>query len=150
MAEIATTSEGSSNSSEVEQHQPTPEFLQRKIYFLVDQLRKMHEELPENLQTRISYDLLTELANCVLNEGIFVIVKALMDLQHETERHLIKMRQQVENEYEIEVAQWRVKIKDPEELHHILGLMKIKHTKKLVESDKKIIEILDQKVDNTL
>ncbi|EDV40873.1 uncharacterized protein Dana_GF23703 [Drosophila ananassae] len=148
MAEIATTSEGSSNSSEVEQHQPTPEFLQRKIYFLVDQLRKMHEELPENLQTRISYDLLTELANCVLNEGIFVIVKALMDLQHETERHLIKMRQQVENEYEIEVAQWRVKIKDPEELHHILGLMKIKHTKKLVESDKKIIEILDQKVND--
>ncbi|XP_017107804.2 gonadal protein gdl [Drosophila bipectinata] len=148
MADIATTNEGSSNSSEVEQHQPTPEFLQRKIYFLVDQLRKMHEELPENLQTRISYDLLTELANCVLNEGIFVIVKALMDLQHETERHLIKMRQQVENEYEIEVAQWRLKIKDPEELHHLLGLMKIKHTKKLVESDKKIIEILDQKVND--
>ncbi|KAH8324917.1 hypothetical protein KR074_005143 [Drosophila pseudoananassae] len=148
MADIATTNEGSSNSSEVEQHQPTPEYLQRKIYFLVDQLRKMHEELPENLQTRISYDLLTELANCVLNEGIFVIVKALMDLQHETERHLIKMRQQVENEYEIEVAQWRLKIKDPEELHHLLGLMKIKHTKKLVESDKKIIEILDQKVND--
>jgi len=69
-----------------------------------------------------------------------------MELQHETERHLIKMRMQAENEYEIEVAEWRSKIKDPEELHHILGLMKIKHTKKLLESDKKIIEILDQKV----
>ncbi|XP_039487222.1 gonadal protein gdl [Drosophila santomea] len=150
MADIAATSEGSSNSSEavVEHQQPTPEFLQRKIYFLVDQLRTYHSELPENLQTRISYDLLTELANCVLNEGIFVIVKALMELQHETERHLIKMRMQVENEYEIEVAEWRSKIKDPEELHHILGLMKIKHTKKLVESDKKIIEILDQKVND--
>jgi len=73
-----------------------------------------------------------------------------MELQHETERHLIKMRMQAENEYEIEVAEWRSKIKDPEELHHILGLMKIKHTKKLLESDKKIIEILDQKVKSCL
>lgn len=53
---------------------------------------------------------------------------------------------QVENEYDIEVAGWKSKIKDAEELHHILGLIKIKHTKKLLESDKKIIEILDQKV----
>lgn len=97
------------------------------------------------LQTRISYDLLTELANCVLNESIFDIVKALMELQHVTEKHLIQMRAQVENEYEIEVADWRGKIKDPEELQHILGLMNIKHTKKLLETDKKIIEVLDQK-----
>lgn len=97
------------------------------------------------LQTRISYDLLTELANCVLNESIFDIVKALMELQHVTEKHLIQMRAQVENEYEIEVADWRGKIKDPEELQHILGLMKIKHTKKLLATDKKIVEVLDQK-----
>lgn len=69
-----------------------------------------------------------------------------MELQHVTEKHLIQMRAQVENEYEIEVADWRGKIKDPEELQHILGLMKIKHTKKLLETDKKIIEVLDQKV----
>lgn len=73
-----------------------------------------------------------------------------MELQHETERHLIKIRMQAENEYEIEVAEWRSKIKDPEELRHILGLMKIKHTKKLHESDTKIIEILDQKVKNSI
>ncbi|XP_020798130.1 gonadal protein gdl [Drosophila serrata] len=151
MAETAATNEGNSNSSEAalsEQQEPTPEYIQRKIYFLVDHLRKFHAELPENLQTRISYDLLTELANCVLNEGIFVIVTALMELQHETERHLIKMRMQVENEYDIEVAGWKSKIKDPEELEHILGLIKIKHTKKLLESDKKIINILDQKVND--
>ncbi|KAH8270636.1 hypothetical protein KR018_012622, partial [Drosophila ironensis] len=126
--------------------QPTPEFLQRKIYFLVDHLRAMHSELPENLQTRISYDLLTELANCVLNEGIFAIVKALMELQHETEKHLVKMREQVANGYEIEVAEWRSKIKDPEELDNLLGLMRNKYTRKLRDSDKQIIEILDQKV----
>ncbi|KAH8396999.1 hypothetical protein KR215_007241 [Drosophila sulfurigaster] len=168
MEDTAVTQEGSSNSSEPlneaeeKPQQPSPEFLQRKIYFLskflllfgepfiynfflVDQLKAMHAELPEILQTRISYDLLTELANCVLNESIFDIVKALMELQHVTEKHLIQMRAQVENEYEIEVADWRAKIKDPEELQHILGLMKIKHTKKLVETDKKIVEVLDQK-----
>ncbi|EDW26202.1 GL24834 [Drosophila persimilis] len=154
MTDITVSNEGPANGSEPvavaedSYQQPSPEFLQRKIYFLVDQLRTMHAELPENLQTRISYDLLTELANCVLNDSIFVIVKALMELQHETERHLIKMRMQVENEYEIEVSDWRAKIKDPEELLHILGLMKLKHSKKLVESDKKIIEILDQKVND--
>ncbi|XP_030375732.1 gonadal protein gdl [Scaptodrosophila lebanonensis] len=126
--------------------EPSPEFLQRKIYFLVDQLKAMHAELPEKLQTRISYDLLTELANCVLNDSIFDIVKALMDLQHVTEKHLIQMRAQVENEYEIEVANWCEKIKDAEELQHILGLLKIKHRKKLLETDKKIVEALDQKV----
>ncbi|KAM8708350.1 hypothetical protein ACLKA7_015340 [Drosophila subpalustris] len=151
MEDVAMTQGASSNRSEQlceaeEPHQqPSPEFLQRKIYFLMDQLKAMHAELPENLQTRISYDLLTELANCVLNESIFDIVKALMELQHVTEKHLIQVRAQVENEYEIEVSDWRGKIKDPEELQHILGLMKIKHTKKLLETDKKIVEVLDQK-----
>ncbi|TDG42841.1 hypothetical protein AWZ03_010750 [Drosophila navojoa] len=144
--EANSNSSESSNATANQQQHPTPEFLQRKIYFLMDQLKEMHSELPETLQTRISYDLLTELANCVLNESIFDIVKALMELQHVTEKHLIQMRAQVENEYEIEVADWRGKIKDPEELQHILGLLKIKHTKKLLETDKKIIEVLDQKV----
>ena len=27
--------------------QPSPEFLQRKLYFLVDQLKQMHSALPE-------------------------------------------------------------------------------------------------------
>lgn len=27
--------------------QPTPEFLQRKLYFLLEHLKKMHSELPE-------------------------------------------------------------------------------------------------------
>ncbi|XP_030571038.1 gonadal protein gdl isoform X1 [Drosophila novamexicana] len=150
MEDAPVTNEPNSIESVKETEKPqqhhTPEFLQRKIYFLMDQLKEMHAELPETLQTRISYDLLTELANCVLNESIFDIVKALMELQHVTEKHLIQMRAQVENEYEIEVADWRGKIKDPEELQHILGLMNIKHTKKLLETDKKIIEVLDQKV----
>lgn len=68
-----------------------------------------------------------------------------MELQHCTEKHLIQMRDQDENKYEIEVANWREKIKDPEELQHILGLLKIKHTKNLLAADKRIVDILDQK-----
>ncbi|XP_055855153.1 gonadal protein gdl [Episyrphus balteatus] len=126
--------------------QPSPEFLQRKLYFLVDQLKQMHSALPEQFQIRISYELLTELANSLLNDTIFEIVKGLMDIQHVTEKHLENLRNQVENEYQIEVQDWASKISDPEELEHILGLMKIKHTKKLKETDMKLIAHLDQKV----
>jgi hypothetical protein len=44
------------------------------------------------------------------------------------------------------VKDWESKIQDPEELEHILALMKIKHTKKLRETDMKLILHLDQKV----
>lgn len=69
-----------------------------------------------------------------------------MDIQHVTEKHLENLRNQVENEYQIEVQEWASKISDPEELEHILALMKIKHTKKLRETDMKLIAHLDQKV----
>lgn len=129
-----------------DESQPSPEFLQRKLYFLVDQLKQMHAALPEQFQIRISYELLTELANSLLNDTIFEIVKGLMDIQHVTEKHLENLRNQVENEYQIEVQDWASKISDPEELEHILGLMKIKHAKKLRETDMKLIAHLDQKV----
>lgn len=124
----------------------SPEFLQRKLYFLVDKLKSMQTQLPEIYQSRISYELLTELANSLLNDTIFEIVKGLMEIQHVTEKHLFQLREQVENEYEIEVQEWISKISDQEELQHILQLMKIKHAKKLRETDMKLIALLDQKV----
>lgn len=95
---------------------------------------------------RISYELLTCLANCLLNDTIFEIVKGLMEIQHVTEKHLQQLRDQVENEYQIEVEEWISKIQDKEELEHILALMKIKHKKKLKETDIKLVAHLDQKV----
>lgn len=124
----------------------SPEFLQRKLYFLVDKLKSMQTQLPEIYQSRISYELLTDLANSLLNDTIFEIVKGLMEIQHVTEKHLFQLREQVENEYEIEVQEWISKISDQEELQHILQLMKIKHAKKLRETDMKLIALLDQKV----
>ncbi|XP_053953193.1 gonadal protein gdl [Anastrepha ludens] len=126
--------------------QLTPEFLQRKLYFLVDQLKQMHAQLPENYQIRISYELLTELANSLLNDTIFEIVKGLMEIQNVTEKHLLTLRKQVETDFELEMQEWRSKITDPEELSHIEQLMQVKHAKKMRETDMKLIALLDQKV----
>lgn len=97
-------------------------------------------------QMRIPYDLLISLSNSLLNDTIFEIVKRLIEIQHVTEAYLHKLRQQVETEHENEINDWKTKITDPEELEHILALMKIKHKKKLKETDQKIILHLDQKV----
>ncbi|KAM7358122.1 gonadal protein gdl [Cochliomyia hominivorax] len=145
MEEPATYAPGDITTNE-DVTQLSPEFLQRKLYFLVDQLKSMHANLPEIYQSRISYELLTELANSLLNDTIFEIVKGLMEIQHVTEKHLHQLREQVENEYEIEVQEWISKIQDQEELQHILELMKIKHNRKLKETDMKLIALLDQKV----
>lgn len=95
---------------------------------------------------RISYDLLISLSNSLINDTIFEIVKRLIEIQHVTETHLFQLRQEVEGEHAAEVHTWVTKIQDPEELQHILALMKIKHKKKMKETDQKLILHLDQKV----
>lgn len=95
---------------------------------------------------RIPYDLLISLSNSLLNDTIFEIVKRLIEIQHVTETHLFKLRQQIENEHENEINTWMRKIQDAEELQHILALMKIKHDKQLRETDQKLVLHLDQKV----
>ncbi|XP_049298872.1 gonadal protein gdl [Anopheles funestus] len=122
------------------------EYLQRKLYFLLEHLKKMHNDLPEQYQMRISYDLLAGLANSLLNDTIFEIVKGLMEIQHVTEAHLMQVREKVENDHQLEVKQWETKIQDPEELEHIIALMKIKHGKNMKETDMKLVLHLDQKV----
>lgn len=49
---------------------------------------------------RIPYELLTGLANSLVNDTIFEIVKRLMEIQHVTENHLQQLRNQVENEHQ--------------------------------------------------
>lgn len=95
---------------------------------------------------RVSYDILINLANALINDTIFEIVKRLIEIQHVTENHLFELRKEAENEHEAEVEQWRAKIQDPEELEHIMALMKIKQKKKMKETDQKLIEHIDAKV----
>lgn len=96
------------------------EILQKKLYFLVEQLQTMARDLPSYVkfyllfgidmslltklfhmfrkyQMRIPYELLSSLANCLLNDTIFEIAKGLMEIQHVTEQHLLQQRLQFLN-----------------------------------------------------
>lgn len=46
---------------------------------------------------RLPYELLSSLANCLLNETVFEIVKGLLEIQHVTEQHLYQQRLQFLN-----------------------------------------------------
>ncbi|XP_058065284.1 gonadal protein gdl isoform X2 [Anopheles bellator] len=138
-------SEESSAAHTIDPYQ-NQEYLQRKLYFLLENLKKMHTNLPEQYQMRISFELLAGLANTLLNDTIFEIAKGLMEIQHVTEAHLMQVREKVENDHQLEVKQWEAKIQDPEELQHIIALMKIKHGKNMKETDMKLVLHLDQKV----
>lgn len=49
---------------------------------------------------RIPYELLSGLANSLLNETIFEIVKGLMEIQHVTEKQLFHQRLQLIRKHE--------------------------------------------------
>lgn len=48
---------------------------------------------------RVPCELLTSLANCLLNDTIIEIVKGLLEIQHVTEKHLYQQRLQVEHKH---------------------------------------------------
>lgn len=98
---------------------------------------------------RMTQEVQSLLANSLLNDTIYEIVINLMEIQHVTELHLQQLRMQVENDQNAEVQQWKdtfVGKEDSSELEHILELMEKKHKLKLKETDRKIIEIIDEKV----
>ncbi|CAG9833210.1 unnamed protein product [Diabrotica balteata] len=68
--------------------------LQKKLYFLLEQLQNMAKDLPPKYQMRLPCELLSSLANCLLNETVFEIVKGLLEIQHVTEQHLYQQRLQ--------------------------------------------------------
>lgn len=47
---------------------------------------------------RVPCELLTSLANCLLNDTIFEIVQRLLEIQHVTEKQLYQQRLQVINQ----------------------------------------------------
>lgn len=49
---------------------------------------------------RMPYELLSGLANALLNDTIFEIVKGLMEIQHVTEKHLFHQRLQLIRKHE--------------------------------------------------
>ncbi|XP_053977060.1 gonadal protein gdl [Hylaeus anthracinus] len=121
---------------------PTPQDLQRKLYFLVEQLQHMAGELPPKYQMRLPYELLSGLANSLLNDTIFEIVKGLMEIQHVTEKHLFQQRLQLLNQQKIEMQETLSLMTTDEKR---VALHK-KHREELKQMDMKLVLQLDQKV----
>ncbi|XP_054163119.1 protein DGCR6L-like [Oppia nitens] len=82
------------------------EFLQQRHYQLQSELQQMALELPNVYQQRMPYELLSSLANCLLDNSIGQIVSGLKDLQHITERSLFERRQKAVGKFrEMKVEQ---------------------------------------------
>ncbi|XP_011501152.1 PREDICTED: gonadal protein gdl [Ceratosolen solmsi marchali] len=125
---------------------PTPEDLQRKLYFLMEQLQHMAGELPPKYQMRLPYELLSGLANSLLNDTIFEIVKGLMEIQHVTEKHLFQQRLQLINQQQIEIQQVLSNIRVDDEKESVKQSLFQKHREELKQQDMKLVMQLDQKV----
>lgn len=127
---------------------PTPHDLQRKLYFLVEQLQHMAGELPPKYQMRLPYELLSGLANCLLNDTIFEIVKGLMEIQHVTEKHLFQQRLQLLNQQKIELQETLSVIDSTELQEATKATLFKKHKEELKQTDMKLVMQLDQKVED--
>ncbi|XP_053602733.1 gonadal protein gdl [Plodia interpunctella] len=124
----------------------TPEALQRKLYFLLEQLQEMARELPPKYQMRVPIELLSGLANCLLNDTVFEIVKGLMEIQHVTEKHLFQQRLQVINKHTLEIKSLIDSIQNPEQQELQKSLLLSRHREELKQTDMKLVIQLDQKV----
>ncbi|CAH0700042.1 unnamed protein product [Spodoptera exigua] len=130
----------------MEANEPTPEALQRKLYFLLEQLQDMARELPPKYQMRVPIELLSGLANCLLNDTVFEIVKGLMEIQHVTEKHLFQQRQQIINKHALEIQNMINTTPNPEQQELQKTLLSSRHKEELRHTDMKLVLQLDQKV----
>ncbi|KAJ3633773.1 hypothetical protein MTP99_010698 [Tenebrio molitor] len=107
----------------------------------------MARDLPPKYQMRLPYELLSSLANCLLNDTVFEIVKGLLEIQHVTEQHLYQQRLQFLNtkkmeEHEILTQYSNNSEKKVEELRKFM----IKQKDELKQFDMGLVLQLDQKV----
>ncbi|CAG9560589.1 unnamed protein product [Danaus chrysippus] len=129
----------------MEMMEPTPEALQRKLYFLLEQLQDMARELPPKYQMRVPIELLSGLANCLLNDTVFEIVKGLMEIQHVTEKHLFQQRLQIINKHTLEIQEM-INTTTPEQQESKRNVLLRRQKEELKQADMKLVIQLDQKV----
>ncbi|KAF4517271.1 hypothetical protein B566_EDAN008605 [Ephemera danica] len=97
-------------------------------------------------QQRVSCELLSSLANCLLNDTIYEIVKGLMEIQHVTEKHLEQQRICLTKAHRLELAKMANEVKCNKMRRIKKKEMKLRHKKELIEMDKRIVLHLDEKV----
>ncbi|KAJ8956861.1 hypothetical protein NQ318_014276 [Aromia moschata] len=124
-----------------------PQVLQKKLYFLLEQLQNMARDLPPKYQMRLPYELLSSLANCLLNETVFEIVKGLLEIQHVTEQHLYQQRLQFINSKKIQEQELLKQYEhDTDKKIEVLQKFMIRQKEELKSFDMNLVLQLDQKV----
>lgn len=71
------------------------ERLQQRHYALFSELQQMAKDVPLNCQQRLPYELLSSLANSLLDGTVFDIVRGLKDIQMMEEQSLMETRRTV-------------------------------------------------------
>nr|XP_032511113.1 gonadal protein gdl isoform X2 [Danaus plexippus plexippus] len=94
---------------------------------------------------RVPIELLSGLANCLLNDTVFEIVKGLMEIQHVTEKHLFQQRLQIINKHTLEIQEM-INTTTPEQQESKRNVLLRRHKEELKQADMKLVIQLDQKV----
>ncbi|KAK3743869.1 hypothetical protein QZH41_016475 [Actinostola sp. cb2023] len=71
----------------------------RKVANYLTQLQAMVRELPGNLKSKLTFDVLNMIATSLLDGTVFEIVKGLEDIQQLTERNLLNRRMKLLNSH---------------------------------------------------
>ncbi|XP_031344877.1 gonadal protein gdl isoform X2 [Photinus pyralis] len=95
---------------------------------------------------RVPYELLSSLANCLLNETIFEIVKGLMEIQHVTEQHLYQQRLQLINKHKLDEQKLLGNDSSPLVKINEIEKMKDAQATELKQFDMSLVLQLDEKV----
>ncbi|ODM89040.1 Gonadal protein gdl [Orchesella cincta] len=120
--------------------------LQNRLYFVLEQLQSMAKELPVKYQQRINHELLSGLANTLLHDTIFEIVKGLKDIQDVTEKHLFQSRLKFLEQQRLERHSLKEKKGTSPEYTSELKRIQTKQRMEQKQNDMKIIMQIDQKV----
>lgn len=92
------------------------EHLQQRHYALFRELQLMSGELPQSYQQRLPYELLSSLANSLLDGTVYEIVRGLKDIQLMDEKSLFETRKAVLNTQRENVQELARRQKEQKEL----------------------------------
>lgn len=135
------------------------EHLQQRHYALFKELQQMSGELPQKYQQRLPYELLSSLANSLLDGTVYDIVRGLKELQTLDEATLFSTRKSVLNSHQETEAELIRRQKEQREALLAAGqslplinlaqekereAMKKMHMEEVNRLDMKIITQLDQ------
>ncbi|RMZ97886.1 DGCR6L isoform X2 [Brachionus plicatilis] len=75
------------------------QLLQKRHYFILEQLQLLASEAPPALKHRLSTDFLSTLAVSLLDGTVFEIVNHLVEMQQISERNFFNERSRINNDY---------------------------------------------------